>query len=103
MVFLTLPNKRINGILDGINALVDNKDFQSLRLTCRRIYQRTHAYAVIRYEMKLYEIEIDFSYQSLCLLLQIVKIPEFRHNINTIFFRTFGIMPPPKDEIDEWE
>ncbi|KAI4916103.1 hypothetical protein J4E90_004549 [Alternaria incomplexa] len=53
--------------------------------------------------MKLYEIEIDFSYQSLCLLLQIVKIPEFRHNINTIFFRTFGIMPPPKDEIDEWE
>ena len=86
MVFLTLPNNRISGILDGINALVDNKDFKSLRLTCRRIYQRTHAYAAIRNDFKLFEIEIVFNHRSLCLLLHLAKIPEFRHKIRTIFF-----------------
>ncbi|KAI4610592.1 hypothetical protein J4E83_008206 [Alternaria metachromatica] len=86
MVFLTLPDNRISGILDGINALVDNKDFKSLRLTCRRIYQRTHAYAAVRNDFKLFEIEIVFTHRSLCLLLHLAKIPEFRHKIRTIFF-----------------
>ncbi|KAI4943546.1 hypothetical protein J4E91_009183 [Alternaria rosae] len=52
-------------MLDEFCSLLDNEDFQSLRLTYRRIYRFTDADAAVRYEDKLHEIEIWCNHQSL--------------------------------------
>jgi hypothetical protein len=99
MALLALPNN----LLAGICALVNKKDFQSLRLTCQQIYRLTHSDASLRYEFKLCEVAIDLSHRSLCRLLHLAKVPKFRYKIRTIFLYLPGrTLPSDYADDDEW-
>lgn len=80
-------------MLDEFCSLLDNEDFQSLCLTYRRIHRFIDADAAVRYEDKLHETEIWCNHQSLCHLLHLVKIPQFRQMIGCILFYTPGPFP----------
>ena len=93
MALLALPNNRLSVLLTKFCELLDNENFQSLRLTCRRVYQQTHADAAVRYHYKLFDLQIDLDHKSLCILLHLVKIPEFLKTIECILFWTPDVLP----------
>ena len=86
MSLLDLPKELLSRVcrFTGLNHQTrkyENKDFHSLRLTCRELYKRTTYDAIIRYGPMLRVLRIKFTYPSLCRVLQIVKIEEFRDRI----------------------
>ena len=86
MSLLDLPKELLSRVcrfigLDHQRRKYEHKDFGSLRLTCRELYNRTTYDAIIRYGPMLRVLKIKFTYPSLCRILQIVKIEEFRDRI----------------------
>ncbi|KAG9187979.1 hypothetical protein G6011_01902 [Alternaria panax] len=86
--------------LDETRFIYKNKDFKALRQTYRGIRERTQFDAAIRYGLDLRELEIVLNHKSLCRLLHIVKIKEFRHKIDVIFFYGCGLTALPPDSND---
>ena len=89
MALLRLPHELLSRVcrfigVDYQRLRYENKNFGSLRLTCKEIYQKTMFDAVTRYGPMLHELSIRFDYQSLCRILTILKIEKLRDRIVSV-------------------
>jgi hypothetical protein len=75
----------------------ENKDFISLRSTCKEIYARTNFDASVRYGV--HELMLELSPSSLAFLLHLSKIPAFRNRMTRIHL--FRVTKP--QSVDEYE
>jgi hypothetical protein len=74
----------------GKRFIYENKDFLSLRSTCKDLYAKTTYDASVRY--RLHELELSLTASSLALFLHLSSIPAFRHRMETIYL--YSDIPP---------
>jgi hypothetical protein len=73
---------------DDGSAVNRDEDLQSLRLSCRDLYNKTMYDAGVRYAAQLQYLDVEISYKSLCILLHLSKTPQFHNRILEISLHT---------------